>query len=183
MIERLDGKRICLRKAQETDHLSMLRNVWSDEDVYRWMLFQPTLTEEDALDRCRRSMAFQQDHFAFFIALKSTDEAIGFCGIKENEPGHFEESGIGIGTKFQGKGLGKEVVALLLELAFDRLGAEDFRYGYFSDNEKSKKLAEYFGFRYTDSYEMTRPWDGAKKTVCSCILTREEYRKQRGDRI
>ena len=175
MFERMDGERICLRKAQEKDHLPMLKNVWSDEAVYRWMLFQPTLTGEDALDRCRRSMQYQQDHYAWFVALKSTDEAIGYCGLKENAPGHFEESGICIGTAYQGQGFGKEILALLLELAFDRLGASDFRYGYFTGNEKSKKLAESFGFRYEYTYEMTRPWDGSVKTVRSCILTREEY--------
>ena len=50
------------------------------------------------------------------LARKETDEAIGLCAIRENEPGHFEESGICIGTAFQGKGYGKEIVALLLEL-------------------------------------------------------------------
>ena len=179
MFERIDGKRICLRKAREADALPMMQNVWSDENVYRWMLFQPTFTEEDALDRCRRSMQYQKDHFAWFVALQSTGEAIGYCGLKENEPGHFEESGICIAANLQGQGLGKEILALLLELAFDRLGATDFRYGYFDGNEKSKKLSEHFGFRYEYDYEMTRPWDGAKKTVHSCILTRDEYLQRR----
>ena len=42
----LEGERIRLRKARESDWSSMLRNVWGDEAVYRWMLYQPTLTEE-----------------------------------------------------------------------------------------------------------------------------------------
>ena len=175
MFERVDGKHICLRKAQDKDALSMLKNVWSDENVYRWMLFQPTFTAEDALDRCQRSILYQKDHFAWFVALQSSDEAIGYCGIKETSPGHFEESGICIAERYQGQGFGKEILALLLKLAFDRLGAADFRYGYYHDNEKSKKLAESFGFRYEYSYELTRPWDGSVKTIRSCILTREEY--------
>ena len=175
MFDRIEGERIRLRKAREEDWSSMLKNVWSDEAVYDRMLFQPTLTEEDAKDRARRSIAFQKDHFAYFVARKDTDEAIGFCGIREISPGHFEETGICVGTAFQGKGLGKEIVALLLELAFAKLGAEDFRYGYFRDNERSKALAEHFGFRCDHTYTLTRPWDGAEKTVCSCLLTRAEY--------
>ena len=178
MYEVLEGKIIRLRKAREDDYQSMLKHVWSDEAVYRWMLYQPTLTEEDARERCHRSMEYQKDHYAYFVTLKETDEAIGLCAIKENEPGHFEESGICIGTAFQGKGYGKEIVALLLELAFMKLGAEDFRYGYFHDNEKSPKVAESFGFRYEKTYELTRPWDGSVKTIDSCILTKEEYRNQ-----
>ena len=175
MFEVLEGKNIRLRKAREEDYRSMLKHVWSDEAVYRWMLYQPTLTEEDAIERCRRSIQFQKDHYAYFVALKDTDEAIGLCAIREATPGHFEESGICIGTAFQGKGYGKEIVALLLELVFTRLGAEDCRYGYFRDNEKSKMVAEAFGFRYDSTYELIRPWDGSAKTIESCILTREEY--------
>ena len=77
MFEKLESKNICLRKAKENDWRSMLENVWGDEAVYQWMLYQPTLTEEDAVDRCRRSMQYQKDHFAWFVTLKDTDEAIG----------------------------------------------------------------------------------------------------------
>ncbi len=171
----LEGKKICLRKARENDWASMLENVWSDEEVYQWMLYQPTLTPEDARERCRRSMAFQEDHYAYFVALKETDEAIGLCAIKETAPGHYEESGICIGKKYQGRGYGKEIVSLLLDLAFVELGAVDFRYGYFQDNVKSRKLAEHFGFLYDSTFTLTRPWDGAEKTIDSCLLTRDAY--------
>ncbi len=176
----LEGDYIRLRKAKEDDWESMLRNVWGDEAVYRWMLYQPTLTEEEARERCRRSMAFQKDHLAWFVALKETDEAIGLCAIRETGKGHFEESGICIGTEYQGRGYGKEIVGLLLALAFDVLGAEDIRYGYFQDNEKSKKLAGCFGFQYEKTYELTRPWDGAVKRIDSCILTKKQYEELNG---
>ena len=123
-------------------------------------------------------MAYQKDHPAWFVALKDTDEAIGLCAIKENGKGHFEESGICIGTDYQGRGYGKEIVSLLLSFAFDQLGAEDFCYSYFQDNEKSKKLAASFGFQYKQTYDMTRPWDGAVKRIDSCILTRKQYEER-----
>ena len=37
-IRTLEGERIRLRKAEEKDWASMLKNVWGDEAVYRWML-------------------------------------------------------------------------------------------------------------------------------------------------
>ena len=173
--DRLTGKHIVLRKAREEDGLSMLKHVWGDEDVYRWMLFQPTSTETEALDRCRRSIQYQKDHLAWFVALKETDEAVGLCAIRETAPGHYEESGICIGKAFQGKGYGKEIVSLLLRLCFNELGAEDVRYGYFQDNARSKKLAEYFGFVYDRTEELVRPWDGCLKKIDSCILTRGRF--------
>ena len=171
----LTGDHIVLRKAKEDDYGSMWKHVWGDEDVYRWMLYQPTLTEAEAVERCQRSIRYQKDHLAWFVALKDTDEAVGLCAIRENEPGHYEEAGICIGTAFQGKGYGKEIVSLLLELAFLKLGAEDIRYGYFQDNVKSKKVAEHFGFVYDRSEEIIRPWDGSLKKIDSCILTKESY--------
>ena len=178
MYETLEGEHIRLRKARETDWRSMFISVWGNEAVYSRMLFQPTLTEEEAVDRCRRSMNYQQENYAWFVALKDTDEAIGLCAIGEDGPGHWEERGIGIGTAFHGKGYGKEIVALLLELVFMKLGAADCRYGYFQDNVPSKKVAESFGFRYDRSYDLTRPWDGAVKHIDSCLLTREEYMRR-----
>ena len=81
----LEGEHIILRKAKTEDHKSMLKNVWSDEAVFRWMLFQPTFTEEEAVNRCQRSIDFQKSHYAWFVARKDTDEAIGICAIKEPE--------------------------------------------------------------------------------------------------
>ena len=180
--ETLIGERIVLRKAKERDSLSMLWNVWGDEAVYRWMLYRPTLTEEEAADRCRRSIRYQKDHYAWFVAMKDTDEAVGLCAVTEKEPGHFEDSGICIGKKYQGRGYGQEIVSLLLALAFEQLGALDFRYGYFEDNLRSEKLAEKFGFRFERTYELTRPWDGQVKKIRSCILTRENYMARQGER-
>ncbi len=178
----LIGEHIVLRKAREEDFRSMWKHVWGDKEVYRWMLFQPTLTEAEAVERCRRSIQYQKDHMAWFVALKDTDEAMGLCAIREDEPGHYEEAGICIGTAFQGKGYGKEIVSLLLELVFGKLGALDCRYGYFQDNVKSRKVAEHFGFLYDRSEEMIRPWDGSLKKIDSCILTRERYlaRQEKG---
>ena len=181
VLDRLEGERIILRKAKESDYKSMFENIWGNPQVYERMLFPPTRTEEEAQERCRRSIEFQKDHLAYFIADKLTDEAFGVCAIGESAPGHYEERGIGIGTKYQGKGYGKEVVALLLDLAFRKLGAEDVTYGYFQDNIPSKKVAESFGFEYDHTYEMTRPWDGAVKVIDSCMLTREKYMKMHGN--
>jgi RimJ/RimL family protein N-acetyltransferase len=175
MFDLLIGKNIILRKAKEKDYESMLNNVWGDEEVYKWMLYTPTKTIEDSIDRLKRSMEYQKDHYAYFIALKDTDEAIGLCAIKEYEPNRWEESGICIGTKYQGNGYGKEILSLLLDLAFNKLNAIDFRYGYFIDNLKSKKLAEFFNFKFVSKEEFIRPWDQEKKIIDLCLLNRNDY--------
>ena len=96
MYETLVGEHIVLRKAKEKDALSMLKHVWGDEEVYRWMLYQPTLTEPDAEERCRRSIQFQKDHLAWFVALKDTDEAMELVfirlGAEDVRYGYFQDN-------------------------------------------------------------------------------------------
>ncbi len=171
----LTGVNIILRKAEEDDWKSMFRHVWSNENVYRQMLFQPSFSESEAIERCKRSVIYQQNNYAWFVALKETKEAIGLCAIKETEKGHWEEAGICIGNEFWGKGLGTEILSLLLDLSFNHLGAEVFRYGFFNDNRRSGNLARKFGFTYDRTEKIIRPWDGEEKTVISCILTKERY--------
>ena len=152
-------------------------DVWGNEDVYKWMLFTPTKTIDDAKERIKRSIEFQKNNFAYFISLKDNNTPIGLCAIKEYEPNKYEESGICISTKYQGQGFGKEVVSLLLDIAFNKLNAKTFRYGYFIDNISSKKLALYFNFKYNETKEFIRPWDKEKKLIELCLLSREDYLK------
>ena len=177
MINRIEGEHIVLRKARFSDYESMLKNIWSDEDIYKWMLFKPTFTKDEAIDRINRTINFQRDHYAYFVALKDTDEPIGFCGIKEYDTNKYEECGICISKRYQGNGYGKEVVSLLLVLAFNKLNGDTFRYGYFIDNIKSKSVSDYFGFKYDHREELIREWDNKKFIVELCSLKKEEYVK------
>ena len=175
--ETLIGDNIILRKAKYDDYKNMLKSIWSDEEIYKWMLFKPTFSEEDAIARINRTIEYQKNNYAYIIALKDNDLAIGFCGIKENDKGHFEESGIAIAKEYQGKGYGKELLKLLLDLVFNKLDGIDFLYGYYNDNIKSKGLANSFNFKYQYTKEMVRPWDNTKKIIDYCLLKKSDYIK------
>ena len=56
--------------------------------------FGPTNNLEEARDRLVRSIEFQKDRYGFFVALKETDEAIGFCCINEVETNIYADSGL-----------------------------------------------------------------------------------------
>ena len=73
------------------------------------MLWQPTETDEDAKDRMKRTIAFEEkpeNKYALFVYLKKTGEAIGFAGMRELEPGIYEETGIALGPEFVQKDMG-----------------------------------------------------------------------------
>ena len=175
MTEQLETPRLLLRKAREGGLDAVFRNVWSDEALAATMLWQPTLDRDGAVDRLRRTAAYQAQYPAFFVALRDTDEVIGFAGVREAESGVYEESGIAIARAHQKKGYGREVLDALLRLVLRELGGEAFRYGCFSDNLPSRKLCLSAGFRYESTEEITRPWDEAVFSVDFFRLTRADY--------
>ena len=160
MTERIETNNLIIRKAEESDLGMIWRNIWSDDEIARTMLWKPTHTEEDAMSRMERTKAIQKDNDAFFVCLKDSDEPIGFCGIRPVSPGVFEETGICIARRYQGQGYGKEVLKALVDLAFGELGGSSFIYGWFRENAVSAALCKGCGFVYTHSVPMTREWDG-----------------------
>ena len=165
MIERVETEHLILRKSADRDLECIWNNVWKDEQIAKTMLWQPTLAYEDAVERLKRTMCFQGIFDAFFVCLKETDEAIGFAGIKEEEPGVYEDCGICVARKFQNRGFGKEIVRALVQLAFEKLGGTKFIYGCFRENERSAAVCKALGFKYSFSRDEVREWDGYKYTA------------------
>ena len=160
MYETLETPRLLLRKARDEDLESILKNVWSDAGMARFMLWEPIRTRDAALARMARTKALQEVNYAWFVCLRETDEPIGFGGIRQTAPGEFEELGLCIATAYQGKGLGRELLEALTGLAFEKLGANRFFYGCFHENLASAALCKSFGFVYVKSMTETRKWDG-----------------------
>ena len=176
MVDRIETEHLILRKAESRDLDLIWSRVWRDERLAATMLWTPTLTREEAEDRLARTMAYQADNDAFFVCLKETDEPIGFGGMREVEPGVWDETGLCIAKDWQGRGYGKEMLRALLDLAFRHLGGQRFLYSCFHGNEASAALCESCGFVYTHSSEDVRQRDGYVYLCDHYELTREDYR-------
>ena len=174
---RLETPRLVLRKAREDDLDAIWRNVWRDETVARYMLWQPTLTRADAEARMARTLAYQAGGHSYFACLRDTDEPIGFAGIREEAPGVWEDCGICVAVAHQRRGYGREIVGALLALAFDGLGADAFIYGCFRENAPSAALCRSLGFAYDHSADETRRWDGLPYVCDYYIMPRDGYRR------
>lgn len=101
MVNYIEGNNITLRKAKIDDLENMFNNIWSDENIFKYMFFEPTYNLEEARNRLVSSIEFQKDRYGYFVALKENDEAIGFCGIKEVETNVYAESGLCIAKKYR----------------------------------------------------------------------------------
>lgn len=174
-MDQIIGQRIVLRKARESDLEAIYARVWSDQEVLRLMFLRPSSDLNEAKERLQRTIAYQQGKPVYFAALRENDEVIGLGGMMEEAPGIYSEAGLAIGRDMQGKGYGAEMLGLLLDAAFSAYEASVFAYYCMRENERSRRLALHFGFRYDSEKEETRSYDGRVFTIERYLLPRAEY--------
>ena len=177
MTDQIETERLRLRKARESDLEAIFRNVWSDAELCRYMLWDQTQTEEEAKNRLERTILYQKDQPAYFVCLRESDEPIGFAGVREEENGEYQDSGLCIAGKYQGQGLGKEMLGALCRLVFETFGGERFVYGCFHENERSAALCRALGFHFIGCEGRVRQRDGYLYICDSYVLTKEEYER------
>ena len=178
-MDRIETKNLVLRKAKESDLDAIYRNIWSDSSVAETMMWKPTGSYEEAVDRLKRTLLYQSQYPAFFVCLKETDEPIGFAGMREAEPGVYEETGICVAVKCQNRGFGKEILGALLELAFVHYEGDRFIYAFMQHNIRSKNVCLRHGFQYLGKGIEVREWDQKEHTCEYYYLDKDEYLKIR----
>lgn len=176
----LIGERIKLRKARMSDLDAVSSRIYCDGELLKTMFLPVSENREEAEKRLERTIEFQKDKPLFFAALRESDEVIGLGGIFQESPGIYSESGLAIARAYQHQGYGREMLGLLLDLAFTRYHAECFAYYCMEENLNSKNLALYFHFHYDSTKEELREYDRQTFQVQRYFLTREEYVSGRG---
>ena len=159
----LETQDLIMKKARQEDWRDMYRNLWSHEESARYMLWEVTTSEEEAVERMKRTISFEQkEKYTLLVYEKSTGKAIGFAGMREIEPGVFEEMGIAIGPAFTGRGYGRQILNALMDEAFSRCGAHKFIAACRQQNLPSHYLQMSCGFKFSHSEEKVDPRSGEK---------------------
>lgn len=158
----IETKDLILRQGSTDDWQDLYHNLWSREEVFRYMFNKPSPDEEAGR---KRTALYAQMHeevkTEFFVCEKASGQAIGIAGIKELKPGCWTITDIAIGPDFHGKGYGKQIVTALLNQAFEQ-GAAEVAYDCFTQNTVSKQLALSCGFDYSHSGEAELMKNGEK---------------------
>lgn len=159
----IETKDLILQQGFADDWQDLYCNLWSREEVFRYLFSKPSPNEEAGKSR---TAAYAQMHgeaaTEFFVCEKVSGQAIGIAGIKELKPGCWTITDIAIGPDFHGRGYGKQIVNALLNLAFGEYGAAEVAYDCFAQNTVSKQLALSCGFTYTYSQEAELLKNGEK---------------------
>lgn len=155
-----ETKDLILRRAVLEDWKAMYRNIWSQPESAKYMVWDVTHSEEAAIFRMERTIAFQAAHdYHWTVVEKASAEAIGWAGMEERAPGTWGETGVALGPAFTGKGYGKQILNLLTGYAREHLGAKEFVACCRRENLISKKLLLSCGFIDTHSEEVLHPRD------------------------
>ena len=163
--ETIEAKNIVLKKASMDDVEAMYKNIWSQEETSKYMLWTPTKDIHEAEDRMKRTIEFQKNNLAYSVYEKKSGQAIGFAGMKEIEDGVYEDCGIGIGLEFIRRGYGKQILMALVKYCFEDLGAKRIVCSCRRENIASKKLQQSCGFEYTHSENRVDKRDGLKYII------------------
>lgn len=160
-----ETKRLFLKHPAFSDWAPMLRNVWCHEETARHMLWSVTTTEAAAQERMKRTLEYQKDNPAWLVYQKETGQPIGFAGFCSIGPGVVEDTGVALGPAYVGRGYGKELLSLLLEIAKTEYGARLFVGSCRSQNIPSRALMLACGFRFTHTEDRTDPRNGTAYVV------------------
>ena len=145
----LKGRRIKIRWLSETD-VPALFTIFSDPEVTRYWSHPPMRQRADAEKLLAKIRVFfrQQTLYQWGIARLDDDAVIGTCTLARLDATHLcSEIGFAVARDWWGQGTMKEVLPLLVDFAFTKLGLRRLEADVDPRNLASLHLLERFGFK------------------------------------
>lgn len=139
------GRGVILRPITFDDTAMIVR--WRNEDAVKENLF----TRDDVTSESHRLWLLNNVSIRkcdqFIVQLQGTGQPVGSAFLKDISLDRADgEFGIFLGKDGRGRGLAKEVTALLLEHAFETLGLQRVHLAVYSDNVAGIKAYKNVGF-------------------------------------
>ena len=100
--------------------------------------------------------------YSYAVCLRETNQVIGLVELYERgmdvNSGLLQTKEIGflIDPSFEGKGLMRDALRLVLDYAFGKMDQTEIWAGTFEQNIRSQKLLENLGFHYVYEYDMSQ---------------------------
>ena len=147
----IDGKRIILRTWKDEDMNDLIEGL-NNLNVSKWLAAVPyPYTRKDANDFISYAKKLDEDSKDLMLAivLKENNKVIGGTSIQSiNKKDGTATGGIWLNEKYQKNGYGTEAFSTRAKYCFEMLGLRRLENGYFSNNEKSRKMQEKLGYQY-----------------------------------
>lgn len=175
---KLESERILLRNINITD-LDDFLYYRSNPEVATYQGWEP-FNKEDAATYINiykdNVPGIPGDWCLFAIIHKDDNKLIGDCSIRLNkdEP-RIAEVGCSLSPDYQGRGMAKETVSLVMDYAFNELNVHRFVGITDAKNEASLKLMERLGMRKEGHFIQNIWFKGAWGDECSYAILKEEW--------
>ena len=137
---------------------------------------EPTFVEESVAYHEAALADWQPDRWALNLLTFLSGHPIGSQGMRAENftEQRVVDTGSWLGRRFQGQGLGTEMRAAVLELAFRELGAEAATSGSVFGNDSSKRVSEKLGYSVIGTSTIAPRGEPLQKH--DLRLEREEWR-------
>lgn len=148
-----------------------------------------TDTESPELERnimkfgWRQRAEWSPDNWSYNAAVVVDGEVVGTQGMHATDFAKLRSVGTGswIGLEYQGRGIGREMRAAILHLAFAGLDAVEALSGYWHDNLPSSRVSDGLGYEWNGEDRKLRR--GEPDRQVNVRLTRERWEQRRRDDI
>ena len=148
---RLETDRLILRRFTMDDAEGMLNNWASDDEVTKyltWHTHQNIETTMAYIDYCMQEYA-KSAFYQWIIEIKETQELIGNISVvKVIDETDSLELGWVIGRKYWGKGYTAEAARVIIEVLFDKVGANCIYAAHDVNNPNSGRVMQKIGMKY-----------------------------------
>ncbi|WP_313198693.1 GNAT family N-acetyltransferase [Rhizobium sp.] len=140
----------------------LFREINADPKVMEFFPFRRSHAEADAFLDKLNGMITEDGRGFFAVALKDTDEPVGFCGLSHpNLPGKFSDDAIEIGwrlaTRFWGNGYVTEAASALLHQTFARGNVDCVVSFAVEKNHRSTNVMKRLGMRRRQEMDFSHP--------------------------
>jgi len=173
----LKGENIKLTSIRKED-IPLMEEWYNDVEFLRYYDMVPAMPRSGVqIEKMVDEHYNSTDKCMFAVRINEADKIIGVTGFNDiiwsNGTAMFY---IGIGDKFYtSKGIGKEVMALMLDFGFNELNFHRIHLSVISYNERAIKLYESFGFIREGTYREFIKRDGKRYDLHLYGLLRTEW--------
>ena len=151
----LETERLILRRWEDTDADDLYKYA-RDPDVGPIAGWPPHQSVDESRSVIQNVLSGTE---CYAVCLKTDGKAIGAIELMPNRRSSLTdgddecELGYWLGKPFWGQGIMPEAARAMLRHAFDDLGIQTVRCGYYDGNIKSKRVQEKVGFQYVRTIE------------------------------
>ena len=152
----LETKRLTLREFELSDANS-LYELNSDPEVIKYTGDPPFKNIEEAKEFILNYNHYKKYGFGrWAVILNSTNEFIGWCGIKYTEEKDEHDLGFRFFRKYWGNGFASESAAACIDYAFNTLNINKLYGRAMKENIASIRVLEKIGMKYSHDFKFER---------------------------